>query len=165
MQHVQNLAAGWHQRVRLLHGGGVDKLWWHRWQAGLNQCRSVPSTAELPFACLHMSHPTVVQVAIMIGDGFAPITAPPCLYPLHSQVAIVTGGDSGIGRSVALLFCSITAPLCLHLMKLVAALQSQVAIVTGGDSGIGRSVALLLAKEGAKAVAIVHTPKEQKVGC
>lgn len=40
----------------------------------------------------------------------------------------------------------------------------QVAIVTGGDSGIGRSVALLLAKESAKAVAIVHTPKEQKVG-
>lgn len=36
--------------------------------------------------------------------------------------------------------------------------------MTGGDSGIGRSVALLLAKEGAKAVAIVHTPKEQKVG-
>lgn len=40
----------------------------------------------------------------------------------------------------------------------------QVAIVTGGDSGIGRSVALLLAKEGAKGIAIVHTPKEQKVG-
>ena len=40
----------------------------------------------------------------------------------------------------------------------------QVAIVTGGDSGIGRSMALLLAKEGAKGIAIVHTPKEQKVG-
>jgi NAD(P)-dependent dehydrogenase (short-subunit alcohol dehydrogenase family) len=39
----------------------------------------------------------------------------------------------------------------------------QVAIVTGGDSGIGRSVALLMAKEGAKAVAIVHLPKEQAV--
>ncbi|KAI7840656.1 hypothetical protein COHA_005677 [Chlorella ohadii] len=95
------------------------------------------------------------------------ITAPLCLHLMklvttHLQVAIVTSGDSGIGRSVALLFCSITAPLCLHLMKLVAALQSQVAIVTGGDSGIGRSVSLLLAKEGAKAVAIVHTPKEQK---
>jgi NAD(P)-dependent dehydrogenase (short-subunit alcohol dehydrogenase family) len=35
--------------------------------------------------------------------------------------------------------------------------------VTGGDSGIGRSVALLMAKEGAKAVAIVHLPKEQAV--
>ena len=40
---------------------------------------------------------------------------------------------------------------------------TQVAIVTGGDSGIGRSVALLLAKESAKAVAIVHLPKEQPV--
>ena len=37
------------------------------------------------------------------------------------------------------------------------------ALITGGDSGIGRSVALLMAKEGAKAVAIVHLPKEQAV--
>lgn len=37
--------------------------------------------------------------------------------------------------------------------------------MTGGDSGIGRAVAVLLAKESAKAVAIVYLPKEQPVGC
>lgn len=37
------------------------------------------------------------------------------------------------------------------------------ALVTGGDSGIGRAVSVLLAKEAAKAVAIVYLPKEQPV--
>jgi len=40
-----------------------------------------------------------------------------------------------------------------------------VVIVTGGDSGIGRSVAVMMAKEKAKAVAIVYLPKEQQVRC
>ena len=38
----------------------------------------------------------------------------------------------------------------------------QVAIVTGGDSGIGRAVAVMMAKEKAKAVALVYVPKEQQ---
>ncbi len=36
--------------------------------------------------------------------------------------------------------------------------------MTGGDSGIGRAVAVMMAKEKAKAVAIVYLPKEQHVG-
>jgi NAD(P)-dependent dehydrogenase (short-subunit alcohol dehydrogenase family) len=40
----------------------------------------------------------------------------------------------------------------------------QVVLITGGDSGIGRAVAVLMAKESAKAVAIVYLPKEQPVG-
>ncbi|PRW51056.1 NAD(P)-dependent oxidoreductase [Chlorella sorokiniana] len=52
--------------------------------------------------------------------------------------------------------------LTLETYRGVGKFQGKVAIVTGGDSGIGRSVALLLAKEGAKGIAIVHTPKEQK---
>ncbi|PSC75991.1 NAD(P)-dependent oxidoreductase [Micractinium conductrix] len=51
--------------------------------------------------------------------------------------------------------------LTLEAYKGVGKFRGKVAIVTGGDSGIGRSVALLLAKESAKAVAIVHLPKEQ----
>lgn len=41
---------------------------------------------------------------------------------------------------------------------------AQVVLVTGGDSGIGRAAAVMMAKEGAKAVAIVYMPKEQQVG-
>ncbi|GAB4818686.1 hypothetical protein N2152v2_005732 [Parachlorella kessleri] len=44
----------------------------------------------------------------------------------------------------------------------VGKLKGRVVIVTGGDSGIGRSVAVMMAKEKAKAIAIVYLPKEQQ---